>query len=145
MPCVVGRGGVAQKQGEGDNISPLGCWRVLEFLFRSDRVRLEGSTPIGLRDAWCDNPDSLNYNTKIKVNGPNIESLRRSDPMYDVIGVLDYNSAPTKPGLGSAIFLHSWRRPGYPTAGCIAFARTDMLWIAQNWRGGQVIIQARWR
>ena len=24
-------------------------------------------------------------------------------------------------GRGSAIFLHRWRRPGYPTEGCIAF------------------------
>lgn len=42
--------------------------------------------------------------------------------------------------MGSAIFLHSWRRPGYPTAGCIAFARADLLWIATRVQPGARII-----
>jgi L,D-peptidoglycan transpeptidase YkuD (ErfK/YbiS/YcfS/YnhG family) len=26
--------------------------------------------------------------------------------------------------------LHRWRRPGYPTAGCVAFSAPDLRWIA---------------
>ena len=29
-------------------------------------------------------------------------------------------------------FLHRWRRPGYPTAGCVAFDPQDLLWIAKR-------------
>jgi L,D-peptidoglycan transpeptidase YkuD (ErfK/YbiS/YcfS/YnhG family) len=36
------------------------------------------------------------------------------------------------PGKGSAIFLHRWRRPGYPTAGCVAFAPHHLRWIAER-------------
>jgi L,D-peptidoglycan transpeptidase YkuD (ErfK/YbiS/YcfS/YnhG family) len=37
------------------------------------------------------------------------------------------------PGRGSAIFLHVWRRPRHPTAGCIAFARADLAFILARW------------
>jgi L,D-peptidoglycan transpeptidase YkuD (ErfK/YbiS/YcfS/YnhG family) len=36
-------------------------------------------------------------------------------------------------GRGSAIFLHVWRRPRHPTAGCIAFRRADLAWILARW------------
>lgn len=42
----------------------------------------------------------------------------------------DWNWPRAQPGLGSAIFLHQWRRPRHPTAGCIAFSRADLLWLA---------------
>jgi L,D-peptidoglycan transpeptidase YkuD (ErfK/YbiS/YcfS/YnhG family) len=35
---------------------------------------------------------------------------------------------------GSAIFIHSWRRPGAPTAGCVALAREDLIRIANRIR-----------
>ena len=38
------------------------------------------------------------------------EALRRSDPMYDLVAVLDWNRHPAVTGRGSAIFLHVWRR-----------------------------------
>ncbi|MCV6586652.1 MAG: L,D-transpeptidase family protein, partial [Marinibacterium sp.] len=41
---------------------------------------------------------------------------------------------------GSAIFLHQWRRPGYPTEGCIAFRRDHLRWIVQRLRPGTRLI-----
>ena len=38
------------------------------------------------------------------------------------------------PGRGSAIFIHQWRRPHYPTEGCIALSREDLRWIAPRIR-----------
>ena len=61
---------------------------------------------------------------------PSHEKLRRADPLYDVIMLTDWNWPQAQAGKGSAIFLHQWRRPGYPTEGCIAFDRTHLHWIA---------------
>ena len=56
-----------------------------------------------------------------------LETLWRSDGIYDVIAVLGYNDRPVVPGKGSAIFLHI-ARPNYsPTLGCVALARENLL------------------
>jgi L,D-peptidoglycan transpeptidase YkuD (ErfK/YbiS/YcfS/YnhG family) len=53
--------------------------------------------------------------------------------MYDLVAVLDWNRDPVASGKGSAIFLHVWKRPRHPTAGCIAFRRQDLEWILRRW------------
>jgi L,D-peptidoglycan transpeptidase YkuD (ErfK/YbiS/YcfS/YnhG family) len=58
------------------------------------------------------------------------EQMRRADPQYDIVMITDWNWPKARPGAGSAIFLHQWRRPGAPTAGCVAVARPDMHWLA---------------
>ncbi|TMV57367.1 hypothetical protein FGG78_37230, partial [Thioclava sp. BHET1] len=67
------------------------------------------------------------------------EVLRRADPLYDLILVTDWNRAPARPGKGSAIFIHRWRRPRYPTAGCLAFAPQDLLWLAHRLAPGMTV------
>jgi L,D-peptidoglycan transpeptidase YkuD (ErfK/YbiS/YcfS/YnhG family) len=57
----------------------------------------------------------------------------RADPLYDLVAVLDWNRRPVVPGRGSAIFLHLWRKPRHPTAGCIAFRGADLAWILARW------------
>jgi L,D-peptidoglycan transpeptidase YkuD (ErfK/YbiS/YcfS/YnhG family) len=61
------------------------------------------------------------------------EALRRADPVYDLVAVLDWNRRPAVPGAGSAIFLHVWRGPRRRTEGCIAFRRRDLAWILLRW------------
>ena len=68
------------------------------------------------------------------------KELRRSDNLYDAFGILDYNWPNAEPGKGSAIFIHAWRRPRYPTEGCIAFDIHDLLWIFSNWKNNSRII-----
>ena len=58
------------------------------------------------------------------------EKLRRADPLYDLILLTDWNWPDAIPGKGSAIFIHRWRNPGHPTAGCVAFSDSDLHWIA---------------
>ena len=41
----------------------------------------------------------------------------------------DWNWPLAVPSAGSAIFIHTWRRPGAPTAGCLALSRADLLWL----------------
>ena len=56
--------------------------------------------------------------------------LRRADPLYDLVLLTDWNWPDATPGRGSAIFLHRWRRPGFPTEGCIAFRPDHLRQIA---------------
>ena len=55
------------------------------------------------------------------------EALRRGDDLYKYAVVIEYNTDPVVPGLGSAIFMHVWRGAGQPTAGCVAMAEADLL------------------
>ncbi|MEM6664113.1 MAG: L,D-transpeptidase family protein, partial [Pseudomonadota bacterium] len=72
------------------------------------------------------------------------DRMRRGDPLYDICAVTDQNFAPAVPGRGSAIFVHLWRKPRHPTAGCIAFRRADLEWILARWTTrSRLIIRAR--
>ena len=68
------------------------------------------------------------------------EKMRRLDGLYDAYGVLDYNWPNVEHGKGSAIFIHAWRRPRYPTEGCIAFDILDLIWIFKNWNSNSRVI-----
>jgi L,D-peptidoglycan transpeptidase YkuD (ErfK/YbiS/YcfS/YnhG family) len=99
-------------------------------------------SPIKINDLWSDDPKDKNYNHKVYSNNYSFshEKLRRSDNLYDAFGILDYNWPNVKPGKGSAIFIHAWRRPRYPTEGCIAFDISDLIWIFENWKNYSRII-----
>ncbi|MEL7214379.1 MAG: L,D-transpeptidase family protein [Pseudomonadota bacterium] len=134
LVCAIGRGGIGEKSGEGDGITPVGTFAVERWLYRADRLTLDRGTAIGPRDLWCDDPTDPAYNTACHVpRRGSHERLRRADGLYDLVGVLDYNRALIVPGRGSAIFLHVWRGPRRQTEGCIAFRRLDLLWIARTW------------
>ena len=139
LPCAVGRGGIGVKRVEGDGITPVGRHRIEAVLVRADRGRSRPAAGlpvgwIGLRDGWSDDPDDPDYNRKIRrPHRFRHEALRRADPLYDRVAVLDWNRDPAMPGRGSAVFLHVWRAPRHPTAGCIAFRRRDLDWILRRW------------
>lgn len=80
------------------------------------------------QDGWCDDPWDAAYNHLVHLPYPaRHEALWRDDAAYDLIGVLGWNDAPVKRGLGSAIFLHL-ARPDYAlTEGCIVLARADLV------------------
>jgi D-alanyl-D-alanine dipeptidase len=54
------------------------------------------------------------------------EPMRREDDLYRYTVFVDHNVGPAVPGGGSCIFLHLWRGPGSPTAGCTAMAQAPM-------------------
>lgn len=135
FPCSVGRGGIvaASAKREGDGATPAGVHRLVGMLYRPDRLTRPAAwaLPIGPADLWSDDPRDADYNLMVRApHGFGHERLRRADPMYDLVIVTDWNWPHATPGNGSAIFLHQWRRPGAPTAGCIALARRDLHWIA---------------
>ncbi len=147
--CAVGRGGIGAKRGEGDGVTPAGVHRIEAVLIRPDRRRGPVSECLPTRrvrpfDGWSDDPADPSYNGPVdRPSRFSCEALRRADPLYDRIAVLDWNRAPVVPGAGSAIFLHVWRRPRWPTAGCVAFARADLDRILARWtERSRVVIEA---
>lgn len=139
FPCSVGRGGIvpATVKREGDGATPAGVHRLVGMLYRPDRLTRpsDWALPIGPCDLWSDDPADEDYNLMVRVpHGFSHEKLRRADPMYDLVILTDWNWPHAEPGRGSAIFLHQWRRPGAPTAGCVALSRRDLHWIAPRIR-----------
>lgn len=135
FPCVVGRGGITEQKREGDGATPVGEHRIVGMLYRPDRMGPPTSWAIPVRpgDLWCDDPDHEDYNLMVRDPFPGShEVLRRADPLYDLVILTDWNWPYSVSGQGSAIFMHRWRRPGYPTAGCVGVRPADLLWIARR-------------
>lgn len=78
-------------------------------------------------DGWCDAPADRNYNRPVRLPySASTERMWRSDHLYDLVIILDYNIWPRQRGRGSAIFLHIARDGFQPTEGCIALRRQDL-------------------
>lgn len=135
FPCSVGVSGTARNKREGDGATPVGSHRIVGMFYRPDRMARPAAWALPIRpgDLWSDAPDQPDYNKLVRVPYPHShETLRRADPLYDLILVTDWNWPVAEPGAGSCIFLHQWRRPGFPTAGCVAFRRDHLLQIARQ-------------
>ena len=143
LPCAIGRGGIARDKREGDGATPLGIHRIVGLLYRPDRVVKPApwARPILPGDLWCDASGHPDYNLAVRAPFPlSHEAMRRADPLYDIVLITDWNWPRAMAGKGSAIFLHQWRRPGFPTAGCIAFSRADLIWLARRVQPGARLI-----
>lgn len=137
LPCAIGRSGLRAIKREGDGGTPMGVLALREVLYRADQVR-QPRTPHPRRaihpdDGWCDAAGDRNYNRLVVRPYPaSSEELWRNDPLYDVVGVLNYNIVPRKRGRGSCIFLHVARPDFPPTEGCIALALNDLMRVLEG-------------
>lgn len=134
LPAAIGRSGISAFKREGDGATPCAAMKIIEGYHRGERIRVMRS-PLGLKRIhtgmlWCDAPGDANYNRPVAAPfAKSHEELMRSDGLYDIILVMDWNVTSRRRGRGSAIFFHLIR-PGYePTAGCVAVSRRDMLRI----------------
>ncbi|EEX09409.1 conserved hypothetical protein [Ruegeria lacuscaerulensis ITI-1157] len=146
FPCSIGKGGLTNAKREGDGATPTGVLRIVGMLYRPDRIAPPApwALPIGPRDLWSDDGADPDYNRHVRApHGFSHESLRRADPLYDLVLITDWNWPDAVPGRGSAIFIHQWRRPGYPTEGCLAFRRDHLHWIARRVAPGSRVIIPR--
>ncbi|MEP2029601.1 MAG: L,D-transpeptidase family protein [Paracoccaceae bacterium] len=133
-PCSVGKGGITRDKKEGDGATPSGIHRVVGILYRPDRMSqpTEWAVPIRVGDLWSDDPSAPDYNNMVR--SPYLfshERLFRADPLYDLVILTDWNWPVATPRRGSAIFIHQWRRPRFPTEGCLALGRTHLQQIAR--------------
>lgn len=137
---------------EGDKRAPAGVFR-LESGFGSIAMALprfpyRESTALNF---WVDDPNSRSYNQWVKKDDPHIkvdwksaEVLRRPDGIYEAAIVVAHNRDPIVPGRGSAIFMHSWYRPGVATIGCTAMEKSEVLTLLRWLDASQkpVLVQA---
>lgn len=128
MPCALGRSGPRRGKREGDGASPIGRFRLLQALYRADRVQ-RPRTGLTLRiirqdHGWSDDVRDRCYNRLVRLPwAKSHERMWREDGLYDVVIDIAWNRSPIVKGRGSAIFLHL-ARPGFlPTEGCVAVDR----------------------
>lgn len=134
-PCSIGKGGPSPDKHEGDGATPCGVHRIVGMLYRPDRMPAPApwAVPIGPRDLWSDDPTLPGYNRHVKAPfAGSHERLRRADPLYDLVLLTDWNWSDAQPGRGSAIFIHQWRRPGFPTEGCLGLSRQNLRYISTH-------------
>lgn len=139
IPCTVGRGGITRDKREGDGATPVGVHGIVGCLYRPDRMArpCDWALPIGPGDLWSDDPGHEDYNLMVRAPyAHSHERLARTDRQYDLVLITDWNWPRAERGKGSAIFIHAWRGPGKPTAGCVAMAAPDLRWLTQRLRHG---------
>ena len=132
LPFTVGRGGIVSDKREGDGGTPVGTHKIVGCLYRPDRLTkpCDWAVPIGPNDLWSDDAAETDYNQMVqKPYSGSAETLRRGDPLYDIVLVTDWNWPFAEAGKGSAIFIHAWRGPGRPTEGCVGLKPDHLRWI----------------
>jgi len=142
--CSLGKGGVGKKEMEGDNITPIGSYKLVNFFFRKDRIDKINSKikfkEIKKNMGWCDDPKSKKYNQLIKLPSKlSYEKLFRKDHLYDLLIVLDYNMKPVIKNKGSAIFIHLTTKYYNPTKGCIGLKKIDMIKLIKKIKKTELI------
>ena len=134
VKCATGKRGIGYKKKEGDQITPLGRYKIKYILYRKDRVKKICSKikTIAIRKnmGWCDDPKSKNYNKLIKFPSSfSFEKLYKKENIYDIILVLNYNMGPIIKNKGSAIFIHVAKKNYKKTEGCVALKKIHLLKI----------------
>lgn len=149
IPVVLGKTGLAWGRGlakpdgerlpikrEGDNKAPAGIFRFgPAFGYAPARlarwVKLP-YLPLTKQIEGVDDPRSRSYNQLVdrakvrRVDWRTSEQMLREDNLYKW-GVLVKHNTPSQPGAGSCIFLHIWKNPTNPTAGCTAMSEQNLV------------------
>jgi len=123
-----GSNGIRPKQREGDKVTPVGQYPVMDAFFIDDKPETGLDTFQITNDTyWIDDPASVNYNKR--VEGTENKDWNSAEHMisyyssYKYGFVIGYNLGCT-PGLGSAVFFHVAQRN---TIGCVGVAEKDCL------------------
>jgi L,D-peptidoglycan transpeptidase YkuD (ErfK/YbiS/YcfS/YnhG family) len=117
---------------EGDGRTPSGSFGFGFFfgVLADPGVAFPYRRVTGPDIVWDDDPASPRYNQWVDTTAANPgsapEPMDRS-PVYDYGAVIAYNSAPTVPGAGSAIFLHA--SGGDATTGCVSLPSAELLTV----------------
>lgn len=133
IKSVIGANGVAtaEEKKEGDRKTPAGLYPLGEAFGTQPLALHMDYRYITSEDKFIDDSNSKDYNTWVygKTDAKSYESMLR-DP-YKLGAVIQYNMNPVIAGKGSAIFMHIWRNPIKPTAGCVAMSESSLLKILQ--------------
>lgn len=141
VAAAIGRGGFVSpdRKREGDGGTPTGIYPLgTVFGYAPAAATTMPYRQITASDRWVDDPESPSYNRWVhgEPEAASWEEMLRADGLYRHGIVIEYNTAPIVPGKGSAIFIHLWRGPGEPTAGCVALDEADLVrligWLAPD-------------
>lgn len=142
--AAIGRSGITSRKREGDGATPRAAMKLIGGYVRRDRILLP-PTPLPTRATrkgmlWCDAPGHASYNHPAKAPfTPSHEEMMRTDGLYDICLVMDWNLTSRRRNAGSAIFFHLIR-PGYePTQGCVAVSLAAMRRLIPHMRRGMVV------
>jgi L,D-peptidoglycan transpeptidase YkuD (ErfK/YbiS/YcfS/YnhG family) len=133
-PVNLGRTGLAWGRGlhpdipgaqkrEGDGRAPAGLFRLPGAFGYEPRTAGLAFTVATASLECVDDVASPSYNRLVDTAGrpadwTSSERMRRDDALYSLGVLVDHNVAPVVAGAGSCIFMHVWRGPARPTAGC---------------------------
>lgn len=131
MPARVGGNGLAAQNSkqEGDGKSPSGQYLIGTAFGSAPALPAGSKLPYRQtteNDFWIDDASSPAYNTWVTGEKPTASHEKLLRPEYDYALVVEYNTSPITPGLGSAIFVHIWRDQNSPTAGCVALDKENL-------------------
>lgn len=151
VPVSLGRNGLAWGRGlhgerlaaapvkeEGDGRAPAGVFSLAraftgpsESFWSSPKFPVYQVTP---QTVCVDTVASKYYNQMFEENTvtkdwKSEERMLRPDGLYRYGLFVDHNAPNAQPSAGSCIFMHLWRGPGSPTAGCTAMAEPGLLVI----------------
>ncbi|MCH9634437.1 MAG: hypothetical protein S4CHLAM7_11880 [Chlamydiae bacterium] len=147
----LGRGGLAWSHGlhgtcptnekprcEGSLTAPLGIYSI-DAVFELNPLTSPESYNLpyiyfGPTIFAVDDVNSKYYNmivdaNKVEKDWSSAEDVSLITP-YRYGAVVGFNQEPVDREAGSAIFLHVWRAPGHPTAGCTAMSEKNMSYVA---------------
>jgi L,D-peptidoglycan transpeptidase YkuD (ErfK/YbiS/YcfS/YnhG family) len=129
----IGENGFSDQHREGDGTTPTGMYRVGPVMYGNapNPGVHEQYVPLQCGDWWDEDPTSAEYNTfqQIPCNatpsfGGGSEALWKETAPYPSFAVIDFNTDPVVPYVGSAIFFHA--DIGTATSGCISVPLSDL-------------------
>lgn len=135
-PAPAGAASVGEgAKREGDGKAPAGMFALGEGFAYEPEEAGAAKLPILKADAdllCVDDVKSRHYNALVRKSATpadwdSAEDMRRNDGQYRYGALVRHNMDPVRAGGGSCIFLHVWRQPGAPTAGCTAMDQQRML------------------
>lgn len=131
----------APVKAEGDGRAPAGVFNVPRaFIGPSESVGASPTFPVyqvTTQTVCVDTVASKYYNQMfeegtVAKDWDSDERMLRPDGLYRFGLFVEHNAPNAQPGAGSCIFLHLWRGPGSPTAGCTAMAEPSLR-VILNW------------
>ncbi|WP_265396477.1 L,D-transpeptidase family protein [Leptospira levettii] len=138
VPVWFGRSGLtlSNRKREGDGFTPEGYFPIKRILGkRKKTIRQLEYTQIRKFHFWNDDPNSKHYNQLVSKKEKGVHSLWDSD-IYELFVVIEHNTNPSLPGMGSMIFLHPWSETK-PTSGCVGVNRDTLFKIVDSLDGNK--------
>ena len=129
--CVIGKNGKSFNKKEGDLKTPKGTFSLGPLFYRKDKFTNPQTklSKISIKKnmGWCDDVNNKFYNKQILIDKKiRHEKMYRSDDIYNLVIVINYNTKNIIKNKGSAIFIHltnNYKK----TRGYIALKENDML------------------